>query len=70
MNAFPDTCPNGAVRLVGTGSNQTSGYGRVEMCYNNAWGTICGSSWSYNAATVVCSQLGFSGERGDHAHIT
>ncbi|KAL5468779.1 hypothetical protein EMCRGX_G029895 [Ephydatia muelleri] len=55
------TCPNGAVRLVGTGSNQTAGYGRVEMCYNNVWGTICGSSWGSGAATVVCSQLGFSG---------
>ena len=60
---FPDTCTSGSVRLVGTGSNQASGYGRVEMCYNNTWGTICGDyGWGYNAATVVCSQLGFSGK--------
>ena len=32
----------------------------MEMCYNNAWGTICGDSgWNYNAAEVVCDQLGF-----------
>ena len=40
MNAFLDTCPNGAVCLVGTGSNQAAGYGCVEMCYNNTWGTV------------------------------
>ena len=60
---FTDTCTNGAVRLVGTGSNQASGYGRVEMCYNNQWGTICGNyGWDYYAASVVCKQLGYSGE--------
>ena len=32
----------------------------MEMCYNNTWGTICGDSgWNYNAAEVVCEQLGF-----------
>ena len=60
---FLDTCTSRSVRLVGTGSNQASGYGRVEMCYNNTWGTICGDyGWGYNAASVVCSQLGFLGE--------
>ena len=60
---FSDTCTAGSVRLVGTGSNQASGYGRVEMCYNNTWGTICGDyGWNYNAGSVVCSQLGYFGE--------
>ncbi|KAL5515296.1 hypothetical protein EMCRGX_G000447 [Ephydatia muelleri] len=54
------TCTYGSVRLVGAGSSSKDGYGRVEMCYNNAWGTICGDSgWNYNAAEVVCDQLGF-----------
>ena len=68
---FPDNCTSGSVRLVGTGSNQASGYGRVEMCYNNTWGTICGDyGWGYSAASVVCTQLGFSGELYNHTHIT
>ena len=68
---FPDTCTSGSVRLVGSLSNQASGYGRVEMCYNNTWGTICGDyGWNYNAATVVCSQLGFLGELAyPHLHL-
>ena len=61
---IPDNCTTtGSIRLVGIGSNQAYGYGRVEMCYNNTWGTICGDyGWNYNAATVVCSQLGYSGK--------
>ncbi|KAL5515297.1 hypothetical protein EMCRGX_G000448 [Ephydatia muelleri] len=54
------TCATGSVRLVGTYSSSKDGYGRVELCYNNAWGTICGDSgWNDHAAEVVCEQLGY-----------
>lgn len=34
--------------------------GRVEICRNNDWGTICGEKWDERDAAVVCRQLGFS----------
>ena len=33
--------------------------GRVEMCWNEAWGTVCDRSWTPNDAQVVCQQLRF-----------
>ena len=50
-------CANGAIRLRG-GSNRYEG--RVEICNNNAWGTVCDDSWSTSDANVACKQLGFA----------
>ena len=56
----PAACETlGDVRLVG-GSNFTEG--RVEVCYNNTWGTVCDNGFGVEDATVVCRQLGFSDE--------
>ena len=53
---FPDHCNNGDLRLMG---GSTRYEGRVELCWNETWGTICDGFWSTNDANVACRQLGF-----------
>ena len=52
-------CTNGDIRLVSPHSYGRS-EGRVEVCHNNAWGTVCSDGWNNADATVACRQLGFS----------
>ena len=48
-------CTDGDVRLVNSSSPVE---GRVEVCINNAWGSVCNNHFSSEDATVVCRQLG------------
>ena len=47
---------HGAVRLVG---ERFAHQGRVEVCLNGNWGTVCIDGWAYIDSIVVCRQLGY-----------
>ena len=34
--------------------------GRLEVCINSAWGTVCDNLFGMEEAEVVCQELGFS----------
>ena len=55
---FLDTCHYGDVRLQGSNNPLI---GRVEVCIDGTWGTICPNyHWTNKDATVICRQLGYS----------
>ena len=58
-------CTNDDVRLAGGSSNTN---GRVELCLNGEWGTICENFWDARDARVICRHLGFESETAIGIH--
>lgn len=56
MNSLFSECVDGAVRLVNDGSVDPI-EGRVEICINNIWGSVCNRGFSTEEAEVICRQI-------------
>ena len=57
-----DNCQEGAL-MIRLANRSTDGLsGRVEVCLDNFWGTVCDDGWDMRDATTVCRQLEQSGK--------
>ena len=61
ISTAAQSCIHGALRLV---DGRSSNEGRVEICINGVWGSVCDDGWNNNDARVVCRQLGYSVNTG------
>ena len=50
----------GDVRLVD--GRPSINEGRVEVCVDGEWGTVCDHNWGSAEAQIVCNQLGLAAE--------
>ena len=66
INITPCNSSNqGDIQLVG-GRNEYEG--RVEVCHNGEWKTVCDRGWGREEAEVVCRKLGYSNASNGNYH--
>lgn len=63
--SLPDNCTHGDLRLVNdkiVNSKPTDviNEGRLEICYNNVWGSVTSTFWYPFYTTLACQSLGFN----------
>uniref|UniRef100_A0A1X7T781 SRCR domain-containing protein n=1 Tax=Amphimedon queenslandica TaxID=400682 RepID=A0A1X7T781_AMPQE len=56
-----DNCQHGTLRLVNGGATYR---GRLEICINSVWGSVCDDAFDTNEARVACRQLGYEVDGG------
>ena len=56
---IPMTTPNPNSVFVTLAGHVTAYSGRVQVFYNNQWGTVCDDDWSDHDAAVICGMLGY-----------
>ena len=60
---FTESCTNvGAIRLS-NGSQLNEG--RVEICLDGYWGSVCNNGWDEQDALVTCRQAGYQTLSGE-----
>ena len=66
LGIVSDNCSHGSVRLM---DGTEPFIGRVELCINGIWGTVCNRGWRTIDARVACRQVNYPGG-GQLDHIT
>ena len=56
MFSEPGSCEEGTIRLANGVIEQE---GRVEVCINGLWASICDKSWDKTDAHIVCREMGY-----------
>ena len=59
-----DNCTHGDLRIASRSDDESalSSEGRLEICVNGVWGTICDFKYGTRDAKVACRQLGYDDE--------
>ena len=59
-----DNCSQGELRIASRTDHATDQFsqGRLDICINSVWGTICGIRFGTKDANVACRQLGYEGQ--------